>query len=32
MAKWINQYSNLQQEEIRERYTMYCEGYKIEFP
>jgi hypothetical protein len=31
-ANWLYQFSNTQQEEIRERYGLYCEGFKIEFP
>ena len=31
-AKWLYQFSNKQQEEIREQYVLYCEGLKIEFP
>lgn len=31
-AKWLYQFSNKQQKEIREQYVLYCEGLKIEFP
>ena len=29
---WLYQFSNTQQEEIRERYAFFCGGFKIEFP
>jgi len=29
---WLYQYSQKQQEEIRERYAVYCEGFRVEFP
>jgi hypothetical protein len=31
-ANFFYQFSNAQQQEIRERYINYCEGIKIEFP
>jgi len=29
---WLYQYAEIQREEIRERYAVYCEGFPIEFP
>jgi len=31
-GNWLYQYSGKLQEEIRERYSVECEGFKIEFP
>jgi len=31
-GNWLYQYSGKLQEEIRERYSMECEGFKIKFP
>jgi len=31
-AKWLYQFSNKQEEEIRERFVLYCEGLRVEFP
>ena len=31
-GNWLYQYSEKLQEEIRERYSVQCEGYKVEFP
>jgi hypothetical protein len=31
-GNWLHQYSGKLQEEIRERYSIECEGFKIEFP
>jgi len=28
-ATWLYQFSGKQQEEIRERYTLYCTGFKM---
>ena len=29
---WLYQFNGKQQEEIRERYAVYCEGLRVEFP
>jgi len=31
-ANWFYQFSQKEQDEIRERYVFYCEGFGIEFP
>jgi len=31
-ANWFYQFSQKEQDEIRERYILYCEGFKIDFP
>ena len=31
-ATFLYQFSNEQQEEIREKYINYCEGIRVEFP
>ncbi len=31
-ANWFNQFSQKEQDEIRERYIFYCEGFGIDFP
>jgi len=31
-ATWFNQFSQKEQDEIRERYIFYCEGFGIDFP
>jgi len=31
-GNWLHQYSGKPQEEIRERYSIECEGFKIKFP
>jgi len=31
-ANWFYQFSQKEQDEIRERYIFYCEGFRIEFP
>ncbi|MBA4453969.1 MAG: hypothetical protein H2B05_03390, partial [Nitrosopumilaceae archaeon] len=31
-ANWYYQFSGKEEDEIRERYIVYCEGFGIEFP
>ena len=31
-ANWFYQFSQKEQDEIRERYIFYCEGFRIDFP
>jgi hypothetical protein len=31
-ANWFYQFSQKEQDEIRERYVFYCEGFRIDFP
>ena len=31
-GNWYHQFSGKQKEEIRERYILYCDGIRVDFP